>query len=241
MFQQYSATPLVGHPWLRAAGPRGLRPHTCHILPPSEIDFGLCLAVFTGSGGRYLFHRIGRKGRIWQLWANLPAGGSCATEARPISILRFRISEGLTQAASYFQWVKFPGPYGNVPESLSQQISIGIILVGRLAVRVLAGRRPVFLRPPRTPRIHTKGSRGKASVELPRIWARFSLQKSELARVAPPESQIRGVRVGHGASLAIVHYEYVALARKTSVLREAMLLFVEPWRFGASKQCSHIF
>ena len=29
------------------------------ILPPSEIDFGLCLAVFAGSGGKYLFHRIG--------------------------------------------------------------------------------------------------------------------------------------------------------------------------------------
>ena len=42
--------------------------HTCHILPPSEIDLGLCLAVFAGSGGKYLFHRIGWKGRIWQLW-----------------------------------------------------------------------------------------------------------------------------------------------------------------------------
>ena len=41
--------------------------HTCHNLPPSEIDLGLCLAVFAGSEGRYLFHRIGRKGRIWQL------------------------------------------------------------------------------------------------------------------------------------------------------------------------------
>ena len=36
--------------------------HTCHILPPSEIDLGLCLAVFTSSEGQYLFHRIGRKG-----------------------------------------------------------------------------------------------------------------------------------------------------------------------------------
>ena len=34
-------------------------PHTCHILPPSEIDLGLCLAVFAGSGGKCLFHRIG--------------------------------------------------------------------------------------------------------------------------------------------------------------------------------------
>ena len=33
--------------------------HTCHILPSSEIDLGLCLAVFAGSGGKYLFHRIG--------------------------------------------------------------------------------------------------------------------------------------------------------------------------------------
>ena len=41
--------------------------HTCHILPPSEIDLGLSLAVFAGSGGKYLFHRIGWKGRIWQL------------------------------------------------------------------------------------------------------------------------------------------------------------------------------
>ena len=41
--------------------------HTRHILPPSEIDGGLFLAVFTGSDGRYLFHRIVWKGRIWQL------------------------------------------------------------------------------------------------------------------------------------------------------------------------------
>ena len=41
--------------------------HTCHILPPSEIDLGLCLAVVAGSGGKYVFHRIGNKGRIWQL------------------------------------------------------------------------------------------------------------------------------------------------------------------------------
>ena len=33
--------------------------HTCHILPPSEIDLGLCLPVFAGSGGKDLFHRIG--------------------------------------------------------------------------------------------------------------------------------------------------------------------------------------
>ena len=28
--------------------------HTCHILPPSEIDLGLCLAVFAGSGGTFI-------------------------------------------------------------------------------------------------------------------------------------------------------------------------------------------
>ena len=34
--------------------------HTCHILPPPlEIDLELCLAVFAGSGGNCLFHRIG--------------------------------------------------------------------------------------------------------------------------------------------------------------------------------------
>ena len=27
--------------------------HTCHILPPSEIDLGLRLAVFAGSGGKH--------------------------------------------------------------------------------------------------------------------------------------------------------------------------------------------
>ena len=55
----------------RVGGQLGLRVllvlHTCHILPPSEIDLGLCLAVFAGSGGKYIFHRIGRKGRIWQV------------------------------------------------------------------------------------------------------------------------------------------------------------------------------
>ena len=29
------------------------------FYPPLEIDLGLCLAVFAGSGGKYLFHRIG--------------------------------------------------------------------------------------------------------------------------------------------------------------------------------------
>ena len=33
--------------------------HTRHILPPSEIDLGLCWADFTDSEGKHLFHRIG--------------------------------------------------------------------------------------------------------------------------------------------------------------------------------------
>ena len=56
----------------RVAGLSTGRGHTCHILPPSEIDLGLCLAVLAGSGGKYLFHRIGWKGRIWQLWRGTP-------------------------------------------------------------------------------------------------------------------------------------------------------------------------
>ena len=33
--------------------------HTCHILPPFEIDWGLFSAVFAGSEGKSLIHRIG--------------------------------------------------------------------------------------------------------------------------------------------------------------------------------------
>ena len=39
----------------------------CHILPPSEIPWRLFLAVLQAQKGS-LFHRIGWKGRIWQLW-----------------------------------------------------------------------------------------------------------------------------------------------------------------------------
>ena len=35
------------------------RLHTCHILPPSEIDLGLFWANFTDFEGKHLFHRIG--------------------------------------------------------------------------------------------------------------------------------------------------------------------------------------
>ena len=56
--------------WARA--PR-MESRTCHSLPASEIDEGLFWAVSTGSGGRYLFHRIGRKGRTWQLRKLQPA------------------------------------------------------------------------------------------------------------------------------------------------------------------------
>ena len=41
--------------------------HICHILPPSEIDEGMFSAVFAGWEGKSLFHRIGWKGRMWQL------------------------------------------------------------------------------------------------------------------------------------------------------------------------------
>ena len=55
--------------------------HTCHILPPSEIDSGLCLAVLAGSGGKFLFHRIGWKGRIWQLCNTAPSAVAGVGEA----------------------------------------------------------------------------------------------------------------------------------------------------------------
>ena len=34
-------------------------PHSCHILPPSEIDLGLFWADFTDLEGKHPFHRIG--------------------------------------------------------------------------------------------------------------------------------------------------------------------------------------
>ena len=47
--------------------------------------------------------------------------------------------------------------------------------------------------------------------------------------------------------MIIAHYEYMTLARKTSVLREAMLLFVEPARSAVNRGkivprilCGHI-
>ena len=55
--------------------------HTCHILPLSEIDLGLCLAEFAGAGGKYLPHRIGREGRIWQLWRGGARARHCAAAA----------------------------------------------------------------------------------------------------------------------------------------------------------------
>ena len=71
--------------------------HTCHILPPAEIDLGLCSAVFAGSGGKYLFHRIGRKGRIWQ--PCLRAGPSRQAETPDsggLLICEVRVSGGTT-------------------------------------------------------------------------------------------------------------------------------------------------
>ena len=51
-YGKYEVCGLARAPDFRQSHPR-------HILPPSEIDLGLCLAVFAGSGGKYLFHRIG--------------------------------------------------------------------------------------------------------------------------------------------------------------------------------------
>ena len=35
--------------------------HTRHILPPSEIDLGLCLAVFAGSEGNIYFTELAER------------------------------------------------------------------------------------------------------------------------------------------------------------------------------------
>ena len=35
--------------------------HTCHILPPFEIDLGLFLAAFAGSGGKYYFRELAER------------------------------------------------------------------------------------------------------------------------------------------------------------------------------------
>ena len=40
---------------------------TAYAILVSEIGWGLFLYVFTGSEGKHLFHRIGWKGRSWQL------------------------------------------------------------------------------------------------------------------------------------------------------------------------------
>ena len=77
-------TPSPSHPF---AGPAS--PHTCHILPPSEIDLGLCLTVFAGSGGKYLFHRIGWKGRIWQLCSSSHKAVKSCTPSPPTRSLDF--------------------------------------------------------------------------------------------------------------------------------------------------------
>ena len=43
----------------RGRARRLLGGHTCHIIPPSEIDLGLFWAHFTDLEGNHLFHRIG--------------------------------------------------------------------------------------------------------------------------------------------------------------------------------------
>ena len=64
---------------------------------------------------------------IWHL--------SLSSPPRPISVLRFSISEGLTQ--SHYMLISRSGVImstASFPEVMSQQILVGIILVGRLGV-----------------------------------------------------------------------------------------------------------
>ena len=62
------------------------KPRTGRILPPSEIGLGLFWADFTDLEGKHLFHRIGWKGRIWQVWAwcsqHAAAGSAAGGEQR---------------------------------------------------------------------------------------------------------------------------------------------------------------
>ena len=51
-------------------------PHTCHILPPSEIDLGLCLAVLAGSEGRYLFRSLFLQAQNWPKGQNMATATS---------------------------------------------------------------------------------------------------------------------------------------------------------------------
>ena len=53
---------------------------------------------------------------------------------RPISVLRLWISEGLNQASSYILRGELFMFVGNYPDLLSRQISVRIVLVGRLGV-----------------------------------------------------------------------------------------------------------
>ena len=57
------------------------------------------------------------------------------TCVRPISILRFWISEGFDSSRILILRVGIPRPIGNFPEQLSQGILAGITLVGRSGVR----------------------------------------------------------------------------------------------------------
>ena len=65
---------------------------------------------------------------------------------RPVSVLRFRISEGLTQAESSFLGVGILRPTGNLPEIMSQRILVARILVRRLGVPILRAGWSLLLR-----------------------------------------------------------------------------------------------
>ena len=59
------------------------------------------------------------------------------TSLRPVRLLRVWVSEGFTQADSYQGW-EFECPYdfiGSLPESLTQGLLTGKLLIGGLGVR----------------------------------------------------------------------------------------------------------
>ena len=58
-----------------------LRAYSPYSTPLWNI-FGAVFGGFAGSEGRYLFHRIGWKGRIWQLWRGSQGRGSEHRSAR---------------------------------------------------------------------------------------------------------------------------------------------------------------
>ena len=67
-------------------------------------------------------------------WSASAVALGLGTPVRPISVLRFWISEGLTQAESQVLGPGIPRTLDNFPEILSQRVFVGTILAGRLGV-----------------------------------------------------------------------------------------------------------